>query len=61
MADIAVYTTEIKTNTSGVKSKVSCASSSEILFNVNDVQKLRLYVPSGQATDPCGLIADDKI
>lgn len=36
MADIAAYTTEIKTN-STVKSKVSCASASEILFNVNDV------------------------
>jgi hypothetical protein len=47
VADIAAYTTEIKTNTSGVKSKVSCASSQEILFNVNDVQKLKMYIPPG--------------
>ena len=60
VADIANYTTEIK-STSTIKSKVTCASASEILFNINDVQKLKMYVPTGQATNPCGLIADDKI
>jgi len=35
-SNIATYTTEIK-STSAIKSKVSCASNSEILFDVNDV------------------------
>jgi hypothetical protein len=61
VSDIASYTTNIATNTSGTKSRVNCASNTEILFSIQDVQKLRMFVPAGQSTQPCGLIADDKI
>ena len=45
-SNVATYTTEIK-STAPVKSKVSCASNTEILFDVNDVQKMRIYTPAG--------------
>jgi hypothetical protein len=37
VADIASYTTNIATNTSGTKSRVNCSSNTEILFNIQDV------------------------
>jgi hypothetical protein len=49
-----------KIQTTATTTSVSCQNN-DITFNIGNTEKLKVYAPTGQSTNPVGLITDDKM